>query len=88
MKYIYPTDLTRITVFGKISKGTEMNLLKGLSLLFLVLLLSVVQYGCGSGGGGGGTPDVNWGTGSLAYTGLTSEATINEDNAIDISSGT
>lgn len=49
--------------------------------LLIILLTAFLVYGCGGGGGGGGTPA------GVSYTGLTSQATINETNAVDLAEG-
>jgi len=47
---------------------------------FLVIGAMVIFYGCGGGGGGGGTT-------GITYTGITSQALIDENNANEIASG-
>ena len=57
--------------------------IRGIGTLFLIILLPVFLsiYGCGGGGGGGGAPA------GVLYTGSTSQATIDETNAVDIAEG-
>lgn len=56
--------------------------IKGIGiLLFLVLLTALpCMYGCGGGGGGGGGAAVS----GITYTGITTQASVNMTNGVDI----
>ena len=56
--------------------------LKKKGLLCVVLCL-LVSYGCG-GGGGGGAGDGSETPAPISYTGITTQATITEDNAVEL----
>ncbi len=64
-----------------------MKILKGLTL---VIAMSFLAIGCGSGGGGGSSSGGGGGGGStpgISYTGNTSQATVTQSNAQDLSVG-
>src|SRR5210317_1284814 len=54
---------------------------KKVLISILLLLSTVIVSGCGGGGGGDGGGGVNTG---ITYTGVTTQATIDENNAVEI----
>ena len=61
-------------------KKSTLTILKVVTT-FVVIGSMVIAYGCGGGGGGGGTSS------GINYAGVTFQAIIDENNAIDISTG-
>jgi hypothetical protein len=55
---------------------------KSFVLILMVFVLMAVVSGCGGGGGGGGAPQ------GITYTGVTTPALVDENNAYDIAVGT
>ena len=57
---------------------------KLIGVVGFITILALLGFGCGGGGGDG---DVAAGGGGISYTGLTTLATVDEDNAVDMALG-
>jgi len=55
----------------------KLTTFKKVTSAVIILLAVIIFYGCGGGGGGGSSSGIN-------YTGVTTQATIDENNAFDI----